>query len=121
MSPWAPTHPCCYRGCAMFVDGIDCRCEKHRTQFQREFDQQRDSAAARGYGSKWRMARREFLRNSPLCVKCHVVGILRSATVVDHIIPHKGDQKLFWNQSNWQSMCKRCHDLKTAKSDGRGR
>jgi hypothetical protein len=24
------------------------------------------------------------------------------ATDVDHIIPHRGDKKLFWNESNWQ-------------------
>jgi len=33
--------------------------------------------------------------------------------VVDHIIPHKGDQQLFWNRDNWQPMAKSCHDKKT--------
>ena len=40
------------------------------------------------------------------------------ATVVDHIIPHKGDQKLFWDTRNWQPLCKPCHDKKTATEDG---
>jgi len=38
---------------------------------------------------------------------------------VDHIEAHKGDECLFWNQSNWQPLCKECHDGKTAKEDGR--
>ena len=38
--------------------------------------------------------------------------------MVDHIEPHKRDQRLFWDTSNWQSMCKPCHDSKTATRDG---
>ena len=33
-------------------------------------------------------------------------------------LPHQGDQALFWNASNWQALCKRCHDAKTAREDG---
>ena len=36
---------------------------------------------------------------------------------VDHIIPHRGDQKLFWDRNNWQALCKPCHDRKTGKED----
>lgn len=32
------------------------------------------------------------------------------ATVVDHIIPHKGDLTLFLDPENLQSSCKPCHD-----------
>ncbi|WP_197457685.1 HNH endonuclease signature motif containing protein, partial [Snodgrassella sp. CFCC 13594] len=42
------------------------------------------------------------------------------ATVVDHIKPHCGDMKLFWNRNNWQSLCKGCHDsIKQAEEKGR--
>ncbi|WP_435645121.1 HNH endonuclease [Butyricicoccus porcorum] len=40
-------------------------------------------------------------------------GRYTRATVVDHIVPHRGDPKLFWDQTNWQSLCKQCHDRKT--------
>ena len=33
-------------------------------------------------------------------------GALVSATVVDHVVPHRGDPVLFWDESNWQSQCK---------------
>lgn len=36
------------------------------------------------------------------------------ATVVDHIVPHRGDWALFVDESNLQSLCKRHHDAKTA-------
>ncbi|MGI6721758.1 MAG: HNH endonuclease [Anaerovoracaceae bacterium] len=33
------------------------------------------------------------------------------------MVPHRGDQKLFWDRSNWQSLCKSCHDSKTMTED----
>jgi 5-methylcytosine-specific restriction protein A len=50
-----------------------------------------------------------------LCVQCEAAGRLEPATVVDHVIPHHGDQALFWAEANWQGLCKRCHDAKTAR------
>lgn len=40
------------------------------------------------------------------------------ADLVDHIRPHKGDMELFWDGSNWQSMCDLCHRKKSASEDG---
>ena len=68
---------------------------------------ERDSSAARGYDRRWRKARAAFLRKNPLCVMCRAEGKTREAQVVDHIIPHKGDRKLFWDRSNWQGLCPR--------------
>ncbi len=49
----------------------------------------------------------------PLCANCLSKGILAPATVVDHIVPHRGDRALFWDENNWQALCKSCHDRKT--------
>lgn len=49
-------------------------------------------------------------------VQCH-----RVATVVDHVIPHKGDWTLFcggMNYENLQGLCGRHHSMKTASEDG---
>ena len=62
------------------------------------------------YDYRWQQARAQFLRDHPLCALCEARGIVEAATVVDHVIPHKGDPVLFWNQANWQSLSKRCHD-----------
>jgi len=48
-------------------------------------------------------------------VECERKGHVIPATVVDHIIPHRGDETLFWDESNWQALCKKCHDRKTGK------
>ena len=80
--------------------------------------EQRETASQRGYNSRWQKARLTFLARHPLCAECERQGKVTAATVVDHVIPHKGDQRLFWDTSNWQAMCKTCHDVKTATEDG---
>lgn len=75
----------------------------------------RPSAAKRGYGRPWQKASKEFLRRRPICAQCRKDGRTTAAAVVDHKTPHKGDQRLFWDVSNWQPLCKRCHDVKTAR------
>lgn len=114
---------CTYYGCSELSENRYC--EKHRALFKERhrqkrerYDQDRGSPTARGYNSKWRKARTTYLRHHPLCAECDCHGRVVPATVVDHVIPHKGNQQLFWDTSNWQSLCKSCHDAKTAREDG---
>ena len=76
---------------------------------QQDLGQRRGSAASRGYGHKWRKTRLHYLRAHPLCVCCFARrNRTEAATVVDHIIPFKGDAKLQWDRSNWQGLCDTC-------------
>lgn len=77
----------------------------------------RESSANRGYDSRWQRARAAWLAEHPLCVACWQAGQTTAATVVDHVIPHRGDKRLFWNPTNWQSLCKTCHDAKTRRGE----
>lgn len=70
----------------------------------------RPSSSQRGYNSRWQKARASFLLKHPLCQMHERLGAVVAATVVDHIVPHRGDSALFWDRSNWQSLCKPCHD-----------
>ena len=83
---------------------------------KQSIDRDRGTAASRGYGHKWRVYREGYLRRYPLCKPCEAKGRLTSATIVDHIKDHRGDQRLFWDASNHQPMCKGCHDAKTAST-----
>jgi len=84
----------------------------------------KQSSTQRGYGYKWQQARAGFLAKHPFCVYClrdagiHAAAIedivlectakrvpLPYASVVDHRVPHRGDMRLFWDKSNWQSLC----------------
>lgn len=79
-----------------------------RRQQNREHDQRRGSARERGYDGRWEKARAEHLARNPLCVCCLAHGITASAQVLDHIVPHKGNQQLFWDPANWQGLCEWC-------------
>lgn len=68
------------------------------------------SSAKRGYGYKWQKYRERYLASNPLCVMCLAGGTTRAASVVDHVTPHRGDHRLFWNPKNHQALCKQCHD-----------
>jgi 5-methylcytosine-specific restriction protein A len=73
----------------------------------------RRNANARGYTYAWQRAAAKFLRLNPLCRRCLDEGSLMAAQVVDHRVPHRGNPDLFWDEDNWQPLCKACHDHKT--------
>ncbi len=81
---------------------------------RKQTDEQRGTVAERGYGWKWQKARIGWLSRHPLCAECERHDALAWAAVVDHIVPHRGDMAVFWDPANWQSLCKPCHDSKTA-------
>jgi 5-methylcytosine-specific restriction protein A len=78
---------------------------------RREQDRQRGSAQARGYDATWQKASKAFLAAHPWCA----CGCGRSATVVHHVRPHRGDRALFWDAVNWRALAKRCHDAITGR------
>jgi 5-methylcytosine-specific restriction protein A len=107
--PKRPKRPCRYPGCPNLCES-GTYCPEHSAESP---DRLRGSATERGYDAKWRRARKRFLQRHPLCANCLSQGVLTPATVVDHIVPHRGDHRLFWDEQNWQPLCKACHDRKT--------
>ena len=82
--------------------------------------ERRGTAHQRGYGYRWQQASKGFLRSHPLCAYCERQGKVTAATLVDHVVPHKGDMTLFWDRDNWQSLCKPCHDSVKAREERSG-
>ncbi len=80
----------------------------------------RPTAQARGYDSAWRKARAGYLAKHPFCVFCYQRGQRVMASHVDHIVPHKGDKSLFWDKTNWQSLCQGCHNGAKQSSEHTG-
>jgi len=108
---------------------IESYCPEHKAKHEerlrelklargKEHDKRRGSANSRGYGYAWRKARDVYILSNPLCVRCREQNKITMANVVDHVTPHGGDKRLFWDRDNWQSLCKSCHDRKTAVEDG---
>ena len=111
--PTKPKVPCKHPGCAALVPAGTKYCDVHKAQHPEEVR----SAASRGYGRAWQKASKQFLQVHPLCEECLRQGKYKKATVVDHVIPHRGDEKLFWDRNNWRALCKKCHDKKTMTID----
>ena len=112
---------CAKAGCPNFRVEGSSYCEKHdyiRVQYEEKraeyfANKPRDWSKYQRTGnynsSRWKKESKEFLKTHPYCEMCGDY-----ATVVDHIIPHRGDEELFWNKENWQPLCKSCHNKKTA-------
>jgi 5-methylcytosine-specific restriction protein A len=86
-----------------------CICQIKR---KAEADLYRPTATERGYGSRWTKARATYLQSHPHCAMIVSDGnrCARPATVVDHVKPHRGDNALFWDKTNWQPLCGPCHN-----------
>lgn len=83
-----------------------CACQrKAKQERNRRHDRTRPTAARRGYNHGWRKARDAFLILHPRCACCGA-----PATLVDHVIAHRGDDRLFWDRTNWQALCTPCHN-----------
>ena len=71
------------------------------------------SSHQRGYGHVWRKLRKTILlRDDYLCVACKRAGRLTPATDVDHIVPKSKSGTD--DADNLQSLCRPCHQTKTA-------
>ena len=68
----------------------------------------------RWYGTaRWRALRMViFTRDLFTCQwpGCGLVTGNTSLLVADHRKPHRGDERLFWDPSNLETLCKPCHD-----------
>ena len=111
--------PCSTPGCpALVTQGA--RCRTHATTH----DRMRGTMRERGYSVRWGHAAARFRRLYPLCgdrpnaqepvmSQCRAMGRTTIATLVDHVVPHRGDPVKFWDEANWQSLCASCHSAKT--------
>ena len=112
-----PLKPCKHAGCPDLTR--EGWCPKHQPQHRR-----RVSAEYHGWYNLpiWtqRLRPAQLLRE-PFCRECARQGKRTRATVVDHIVPHRGDWALFVDAGNHQSLCKYHHDQKTAREQAQDR
>ena len=75
----------------------------------------RESAAARGYGARWRRLRRMVLSRNPLCADCERHGRVTLATDVHHVVAKRDGGKD--EMSNLEPLCHSCHSKRTGKGE----
>lgn len=108
---------CAHAGCSSVGSERYCAAHKREAQRHRTRAWHSGTSTERGYDWEWRKYRARYLLSHPLCVTCLANGRTEAATVVDHIVPHKGDRTLFRSPTNHQALCRRCHDSKTARGE----
>ena len=84
----------------------------------RSKSERRGTATERGYNKRWKRAAAVYRAEHTVCVSCEKAGRVTPAECVDHVRPHKGDDNLFWDERNWQSLCWSCHSKKTRSENG---
>jgi 5-methylcytosine-specific restriction enzyme A len=110
---------CAHQTCGNRVD--DGYCPEHA----RTVDLRRGSQRARGYTRRWERRAKLFKQHYPLCGMrpdgrtpvmslCYDEGRVTPAYQVEHVVPHRGDEGLFWDErGNWQSLCAACGSRKS--------
>lgn len=92
----------------------------------RQRDRHRPNSRERGYNRRWEKASRawleeQFSKGNVRCAECGELLMGRRRDIhVDHIVDHKGNQELFWDESNWQALHVRCHSRKTMRENRPG-
>lgn len=107
--------PCSYKGCRELIEsGTGNYCQDHKKVKNSVYNRTRsDKDVVTIYSTpRWKRIRKMALvRDNALCQHCKE----RNAEVVDHIVEIKdgGDP---YDLSNLESLCNRCHAIKTAQA-----
>ena len=106
-----PSRPCQTPGCPSLRPCV--------THPHKPFANARRTGAHLYRTQRWKRERAEYLAANPYCVapSGDEMSALcwATSTVVDHRIPHRGDEQAFWNQNNWNALCRGCHNAKTGR------
>ena len=117
--PAAVLRYCLVGGCPELVPFGYCRAHAN------EREHRRGTAKERGYTARWKRRAKSFRERHPLCgqrpgglapvgSRCYDTHTVTLGVLVDHVVPHRGDQSLFWDElNNWQTLCASCHSAKT--------
>lgn len=97
--------------------GRRCACQIVNDRARKaRFDKTRPTARQRGYTREWERESQAFLSlpENRFCA----CGCGRVANMVDHVMPHRGNMRLFWERSNWQPMASTpCHSSKKQRQE----
>jgi 5-methylcytosine-specific restriction enzyme A len=130
----APGRRCSTVGCGHPATGPRGTCEAHGKAAIQTDNRRKGSAAAQGYGARWRHYRAWYLEQYPACGDrsplapnttdslCQRERRLVPAALVDHIVPIRGpNDPNFFDEGNHQSLCSSCHNRKRQREARAGR
>ncbi|MDR2873953.1 MAG: HNH endonuclease [Methanobrevibacter sp.] len=99
---------CRAAGCQALLDSPGL-CSKHYKEPVKPFE---NAVRSNDYNTtEWKKLRREHLKYNNECIVCGN----REHLEVDHIICPVGNEELFYDSNNLQTLCSYHHKIKTAK------
>jgi len=102
--PIAPTRPCRKPGCRGLIhDGRCSVCDSGGREDNRA------SAATRGYDSRWARFARTYKRLHPLCIVCELEGRTTLTDVPHHLEPVASGGELYPGDEGLLPVCYACH------------
>ena len=105
--PTKPLKQCTFPGCPALVKSG--RCDKHKRQERRRWDDNRGNSGERGYNAQWYRLRAVKVSLNPLCEICLARGVFVPVAVVHHVEPISKRPDLRLSLDNLLSVCLRCH------------
>ena len=97
----------------------------HLGDKRRRYENKKPEYSKLYHTQRWIKQSNLFREKNPLCVACLQYGIItdcqgkdkngRPKGATDHIVPHKGNKRLFFDKTNWQTLCLMHHNQKSAK------
>ena len=110
--------PCNHRGCPTLIEsGTGNYCAEHRKMKNSVYNKTRaDSADIQFYSTaRWKRVRKiALVRDNGLCQRCETTN----AEMVDHIVEIKDGGEPYV-LDNLQSLCNRCHAIKTKEEEAK--
>lgn len=95
-------------------------CEAHRQErkrYARKRTKEENQAHNALYDNTWRVVRKHFIAEHPLCKDCLDEGTVRAAEEVHHIMKANEHPDLRLDANNLMSLCKAHHNLRTARGE----
>lgn len=117
-----PLRPCGQIGCSNLTNKTYCNdhsyiLEGRNKERHKHYNKyKRDEQSQKFYNSReWKRTRLTRLQKDKyLCIRCKEDNKITHADMVDHIIPISVDWSKRLDVDNLQSLCNKCHAIKTA-------
>ncbi|MCH7421472.1 HNH endonuclease [Shewanella sp. MM_2022_3] len=114
---------CNKAGCIQAHSNDNGYCNSHQKYYQEQvatrnkrYNDNRPPRHSFYFTNTWKRLRDQWIRENPLCCRCEALGIVKLATIVDHIIEIQDNPDLKDDYLNLQSLCHACHNTKTGEA-----
>jgi 5-methylcytosine-specific restriction protein A len=104
---------CSFPGCNVLLD-MPGYCEEHKKEerVRKPFESATRLNSLFYNTTRWRTLRKTFLKENPYCNRC---GNNNIPLQVHHKIPPRGNEELFFDEANLETICETCHRIITAQ------